>query len=151
MTATKKKLYPAMIILLIGGFLLFSGWAALRAKGLGSRVADAEYYSKGLRYNTSQVEKRAAEVLGWNLASQLQGRDLEFRLSDRSGGGVTRATGTLYLAIPGAAENLHLPVQELASGNYRVKLADNLTGSIPARLELVREGVRLNRQLLLNL
>lgn len=151
MSATRTKIYPAMIVLLIGGFLIFSGWAAFQANGFGSKVTDADYYSKGLKYNTSQVEKRAAEVLGWNLESKLNGRDLEFRLTDRSGGQVNRAGGTLYLAIPHSAENIHLPVQEVASGYYRVKLADNLTGTIQARLELEREGARLNRQLLLNL
>jgi len=144
-------MYPAMILLLIGGFLIFSGWAAFQATGFGSKVTDADYYSKGLKYNTSQVEKRAAEVLGWNLETKLNGRDLEFRLTDRSGGQVNRVGGTLYLAIPGTAENIHLPVQEVASGYYRVKLADNLTGTISARLELERAGARLNRQLLLNL
>lgn len=150
-TKQKKNIYPLMIILLIGGFLIFSGWSAFRATGLGSKVTDADYYSKGLKYNTSQVEKRAAEVLGWNLETRLNGRQLEFRLTDRAGGAVSRAGGTLYLAIPGAAENRHLPVQEVADGYYRVNLADNIIGTIQARLELAREGARLNRQLLLNL
>lgn len=147
----KRNIYPPMIMLLIGGFLLFSGWSALQATGLGSKVADVDYYSKGLKYNTSQVERRAAEVLGWHLETRLNGRALEFHLTDRVGGAVGRAGGTLYLAIPGAAENLHLPVQEVADGHYRVKLADHINGTIQARLELAREGARLNRQLLLNL
>lgn len=152
MTETKQKnIYPSMIVLLIGGFLVFSCWSAFRATGLGSKVADADYYSKGLKYNTSQVEKRAAEVLGWNLETRLNGRNLEFRLTDRAGGAVGRASGTLYLAVPGAAENIHLPVREVADGHYLVNLADNITGTIQARLELAREGARLNRQLLLNL
>ncbi|MEN8134094.1 MAG: FixH family protein [Thermodesulfobacteriota bacterium] len=152
MTDTKKKnIYPPMIMLLIGSFLVFSLWSAMQAAGLGSKVSDAAYYSKGLRYNTTQVERRAAEVLGWHLETQLNGRDLEFRLTDREGGAVERLVGTLYLAIPGLAENIHLPLQEVASGNYRVKLGDNIKGTIQARLELERQGARLNRQLLLNL
>lgn len=151
MTATKKMLYPAMIMLLISVFLIFSGWAAFQATGFGSKVTDADYYSKGLKYNSSQVEKRAAEVLGWNLETKLNSRDLEFLLTDREGTGVTRASGTLYLAIPGSAENIQLPAQEVAFGHYRVKLADTISGTIQARLELEREGARINRQLLLNL
>ena len=152
MTETKKKnIYPTLIMLLLGSFLIFSLWSAFQAAGLGSKVSDAAYYSKGLRYNTTQVEKRAAEVLGWHLETQLNGRDLEFRLTDREGGGVDRAGGTLYLAIPGLAENIHLPLQKVASGYYLVNLADNIKGTIQARLELEREGARLNRQLLLNL
>lgn len=152
MTATRKmNIYPPMILLLIGGFLAFSGWSAMQASGLGSKVADVDYYSKGLKYNTSQVEKRAAEVLGWQLETRLNGRDLEFHLTDRAGGEVIRANGTLYLAIPATAENIHLPLREAAAGHYLVTLGDNLTGPIQARLELEREGARLNRQLLLNL
>ncbi|NTV13577.1 MAG: hypothetical protein HGA96_06565 [Desulfobulbaceae bacterium] len=151
MTATRRTIYPPMIMLLAGGFFLFCGWAAFRANVLGSKVIDADYYSKGLKYNTSQVEKRAAETIGWNLETRLNGRNLEFHLTDRAGGGISRAAGTLYLAIPGSAENIYLPVQELAAGSYRVRLADNLKGTIQARLDLKREGAQLNRQLLLNL
>ena len=152
MTETEKKnFYPAMIILLIGGFLVFLLWSAFQASGLGSKVTDADYYSKGLKYNTTQVEKRAAEVLGWKLETKLDGRTLEFHLMDQEGTVVDRAVGTLYLAIPGMAENIHLPLQETTSGYYRVNLDDNITGTIQARLEMEREGARLNRQMLLNL
>jgi nitrogen fixation protein FixH len=140
-----------MILLMISGFLAFSAWAAGQAAGLGSKVTDADYYGKGLKYNTGQVERRAAETLGWNLTTQLSGRDLEFHLTDRAGGAVARAIGTLYLAIPGAAENLHLPLPEVTPGTYRVRLDDTLSGPIPARLELARAGALINRPLLLNL
>ena len=152
MTQKKKNIYPAMIVFMIGGFLCFSVWAALQASNLGNRVTDADYYSKGLKYNTTKVEERAAEVLGWNLETQMNGGDIEFHVTTRDGGEVDRAEGTLYLAIPGRAENIHLPLQEFTSGYYRVALADNnLNGTIQARLEMEREGARLNRQLLLNL
>jgi len=139
-----------MILLLISGFLVFLAWSAFQAAGLGSRVTDADYYSKGLKYNTTQVEKRAAEVLGWNLTTRLDGRILEFRLTD-SRGEVDRAEGSLYLAIPGTAENIHLSIQEVGAGLYQVRLDDTINGTIQARLELERDGARLNRQLLLNL
>ena len=152
MTETNKKnIYPTMIMLLLGSFLIFSLWSAMQAAGLGSKVSDAAYYSKGLKYNSSQVEKRAAEVLGWQLETRLNGRDLEFHLTDQDGLEVDRVAGTLYLAIPDMAENIHLPIQAVASGYYQVKLDDNITGTIQARLDLEREGARLNRQLLLNL
>ena len=152
MTETRNKnLYPLFILLLIGGFLIFLLWSALQAAGLGSKVADSDYYSKGLKYNSTQVEKLAAEVLGWKLETRLQGRSLEFHLTDSQGVAVDRASGTLYLAIPGAAENIHLALQEAASGYYRVSLDEGVKGAIQARLELERDGARLNRQLLLNL
>ena len=152
MTETKKKnAYPFVILAMIGCFLAFLAWSAFKAAGLGSKVTDADYYSKGLKYNTTMVEKRAAEVLGWKLSTRLAGRLLEFHLVDNSGNAVDKASGKLYLAIPGTAENIRLPLQETEAGNYRVKLGSELTGSIQARLELERQGARLNRHLLLNL
>jgi len=152
MTETRKKnIYPLLILLMIGGFLLFLAWSAFQAAGLGSKVTDADYYSKGLKYNTTVVEKRAAEVLGWRLETLLKERILQFHLTDRDGGAVDKAIGTLYLAIPETAENIHLPLQEISAGYYQVSLADGITGTIHARLEVERQGARLNRQLLLNL
>ena len=152
MTDTKKKnIYPALILLLLGAFLVFSVWSAFQAAGLGSAVTDADYYSKGLRYNTTMVEKRAATVLGWQLSTELDGRTLQFRLHDRDGQPVDRASGSLYLAIPGAAENVHIPLQEVAAGVYQIVLDANFKGAIQTRLEFTRDGARMNRQLLLNL
>ena len=152
MTKTSKKnFYPSFILLLIGGFLVFLVWSAFQAAGLGSKVTDADYYSKGLKYNTTQVEKRAAEVLGWNLATRLNGRNIEFHLTSSKGKEVDRAVGNLYLAIPDRAENIHLQLTEITSGHYQVRLDDNISGTIQARLEMERNGARLNRQLLLNL
>lgn len=149
--AKKKNIYPAMILLLLGAFLVFSVWSAFQAAGLGSKVTDADYYSKGLKYNATQVEKRAAIVLGWKLSTELVGRTLRFRLLDREGQAVDRAVGSLYLAIPGAAENIQIPLQEVAVGVYQVTLPDDFTGAIQTRLEFERNGARMTRQLLLNL
>lgn len=147
---SKKNIYPALILLLLCGFLAFLAWSAFQAAGLGSKVTDSDYYSKGLKYNTTMVEKRAAEVLGWRIATRLEGRTLAFDLTDHEGG-IDHAVGTLYLAIPGAAENIHLPLREIGAGRYLVDLSGEIKGTIQARLELERDGARLNRQLLLNL
>lgn len=146
----KTNIYPPLILLLIVSFLVFSAWCAFQAAGLGSRVTDADYYSKGLKYTSTEVERRAAEVLGWNLETSLDGRRLTFRLSDHDGRAITGATGTLYLAIPGTAENVYLPLTETRPGRYLVTLDKRITGAIQARIELERRGARLNRHLLLN-
>jgi len=78
---SKKNFYPLLILLLIGSFLCFSIWSAMRAADLGPQVTDADYYSKGLRYSSTMLEKRAATVLGWKVSTRLIGRSLEFRLS----------------------------------------------------------------------
>jgi nitrogen fixation protein FixH len=151
MTETKKtNMYPFLILLLLGSFLLFSVWSAFQAAGLGSEVTDADYYSKGLKYNTTVVEKKAAMVLGWKVTTRLEGRTLEFRLTNQAGVPVDRANGSVYLAIPNAAENINLPLREQAAGIYHVTLSETLLGAVQARLELERDGARLNRQLLLN-
>ena len=147
----KKNIYPSLILLLLGSFLVFSTWSAFQAAGLGSKVTDADYYSKGLKYNTIMVEKRAASVLGWALSTELEGRLLTIRLKDREGMPVDRAVGSLYLAIPGAAENVNIPLTEVENGVYQVTLNSAFKGSIQTRLEFERDGARLNRQLLLNL
>ena len=152
MTETKRKtIYPYLIMLMIGGFLAFLAWSAYQASGLGSKVTDTDYYSKGLKYNSTMVENRAAECLGWHLETRLEGRTIEFRLTGQDGIQVDRAVGTLYLAIPDSAENIRLPLHEVGSGYYQVNLGDEISGSIQARLEVEREGASLNRQLLLNL
>lgn len=147
----KAKTYPVIISLMISGFIVFLACSAYQAGGLGSKVTDADYYSKGLKYNTTQVERRAAEVLGWHLETKLDGRKLKFHLTDRDGNDVDRAVGQLYLALPNHAENISLLLKELSAGHYVVSLDDTLTGDIQGRLELERKGARLNRQLLLNL
>lgn len=151
MTERKTNCYPAMIVLLVSGFLVFLAWSAFKAAGLGSRVTDADYYSKGLKYNATQVERRAAEVLGWSLETRLDGRILELRLADGKNGRVDRAVGFLSLAIPGSAENIRLPLQETVPGLYRVDLGDRIRGAVQASLELERDGACLSRRLLLNL
>jgi len=146
-----KNFSPLLILLTIIGFIGFLAWSAFQAGELGSEVTDAAYYSKGLKYNTTQVEKRAAEVLGWKLETDMRERVLQMRLTDNRGEPVTGAMGTIYLAVPGAAENILLPLEEMGRGRYRVQLADSVKGAVQARLEIERHGARLNRQLLLNL
>lgn len=143
--------YPYLILLLLGAFLAFSAWAAFQAAAPGSRVTDADYYSRGLKYNSTLIEKRAAAALGWKLQTRLQGRTLEFRLTDSAGAEVDRAAGTLSLAIPGSPESIRLSLQETTAGYYLVSLGDDLHGAIQARLEFERQGIRFNRLLLLNL
>lgn len=148
---TKKNIYPLLILLLLGSFLCFSIWAAMQAVTSHPQVTDADYYSKGLKYSSTLVEKRAAVVLGWTVSTQLVGRTLNFHLSNKEGQPVRSARGTLLLYLPEASSNVLLPLQEVDAGSYQINLTDNMTGEMNARLEFELEGARLNRQLLLNL
>ena len=146
-----KNFYPLLILLLLGSFLCFSVWSAMRAANLGPQVADADYYSKGLKYSSTLVEKRAAIVLGWTVSTQLAGRTLKFHLSDKQGQPVRAAKGTLLLYLPESASSIRFPLQEIDTGVYQLHLTANMTGEKTARLEFERDGARLSRQLLLNL
>jgi len=150
MTA-KKNIYPYLIVLLIGSFLCFSLWSAMRAADLGPQVTDADYYSKGLRYSSTMVEKRAATVLGWRVSTQLIGRTLQFNLDDKEGRPVKSARGMLFLYLPDKASNMRFPLREISAGVYQLELITSMTGEMSARLEFELDGARLNRQLLLNL
>lgn len=148
---SNKNFYPLLIIGVVAGFISFLAWSFYQAAGLGSKVTDRDYYSKGLKYNATQLEKQAAEVLGWRLATRLNENSLEIDLTDSKGQMVEQAFGTLYLALPDTAENILLPLQEVRPGHYQINLDKRIKGSIQARVEFERQGARLNRQFLLNL
>jgi len=151
MTATNKNRTPYLIVLLLGCFILFLGWAAYRASTHGSDITDTDYYSKGLRYNTTLVEKRAASVLGWQADVELKGRSLTIRLNDSQMQPVTQGEAVLLLVQPAAAAPRTLPLKESAPGTYRLALPADLHGEQHARLDFHKDGARLNRLLVLNL
>lgn len=149
--AAKKNLYPVLILLLIGSFLCFSLWSALRAAKARPQVTDADYYSKGLKYTSTVLEKQAAVTLGWTVTTRLDGRIVQFHLNDREGRPVAAAKGALYLYQAGTPATISFPLEEIAPGLYQIQLTANMTGEMNARLEFSRDGARLNRQILLNL
>lgn len=151
MIAAKKHIYPVLILLLLVSFLVFSAWSAMQAAQLGPQVTDADYYSKGLKYNDTLIEKRAAAALGWKVTTRLVGRTLEFQVSDKHGLPVRGAKGNLFLYLPASAASVHLPLQEIEDGSYQLHLTTSMTGEMTARLDFERDGARLNRQMLLNL
>jgi len=63
----KTNLYPVFVLLIIGSFICFLSWSAMRVSNSGPQVTDADYYSKGLRYTSTLLEKRGAAVLGWRV------------------------------------------------------------------------------------
>jgi len=146
-----KQLYPALIILLLGAFLLFCGWSVYRATTRGSQISDRDYYSKGLKYNAALVEKRAAGVLGWQLHPELLAHRLQILLTDAQGKPVDGAKGTLMFFRPQENSRMTLPLQEISPGTYLAALPTDLKGEIPVRIDFERSGARVNRQLLLNI
>lgn len=151
MLMKRTNLYPLFILLMIGSFIGFLAWSAMRASDSGPQVTDADYYSKGLRYTSTVLEKRAAAVLGWRVDTQLSGRTLRLHLSDKEGQPVSSAKGVIAIYMRNRGETISFPLQEVSAGTYQMHLTDSMTGEMTARVEFERDGARLNRQLLLNL
>ena len=146
-----KNFYPLLICSLLGAFLLFSSWSAYRAATRGSHVTDRDYYSKGLRYNSTILEKRAASVLGWQLTAVLRDQLLLVSLVDGKGVPVAGASGQLVFFAQEQAASASLVLAESTPGTYQVQLPASLRGEIPVRIDFDHQGARLNRQLLLNI
>lgn len=147
----RKNIYPLLIITLLGSFLGFSLWSAMQAAERGPQIADADYYSKGLKYSSTLVERKAAESLGWTVSTQLTDGKLNFLLSDKQGEPVLAAQGVLYLYLAKSATSRHFPLKDMGKGIYQLQLTKDMSGEMAARLEFDRHGAHLNRQLLLNL
>jgi nitrogen fixation protein FixH len=144
-----KKLSPALLIpLLLCSFLAFSSWAAYQAVTRVSEVSDRDYYSKGLKYNSTVLEKQAAVVLGWELHSKLIDGVLIQHLTDQKGEPVSGARGLIKLQHRDAL--LIVPLEEIDTGVYRAQLPQ-LSGEHLLRAEFERDGARILRRLLLTI
>ena len=147
----KTNLYPAFVLLILGSFICFLAWSAMRASDSAPQVTDADYYSKGLRYTSTVLEKRAAAVLGWRVDTQLSGRTLQLQLSDKEGQPVRSANGVIAIYMRDRGESMRFSLEEAGAGIYQLHLTDSMSGEMTARVEFERDGARLSRQLLLNL
>jgi nitrogen fixation protein FixH len=131
------------------GFALLSAWSFRRAARESSPVTDASYYSHGLRYNQTLLERQAAATLGWRAVPQLEGNHVTVRLFDRDRQAVSGAGATLTLLGTGAAHNLRLPLHEVTAGLYRAELPGGVYGDLAAEVAFERDGASLHQRLLL--
>lgn len=139
-----------LVCLLIGGFILFLIWAGRQAATHGSRISDAAYYSKGLQYTHTQIEKQAAASQGWHLRTEVGPRQLSFILLDSKEQPIRLASGELTLYLSAQKKILQLQSVEGEAGHYRFDLPEPLFGSLPARVEFALQDSRISRQLLIN-
>ncbi len=147
----RKNPYVLFILLLLVSFLIFSVWSAQRAATRGSRISDPEYYSKGLKYNNTRVEERAAASQGWTLETVIEQKTLHFKLFDRKNLAIEHAAGKLTLFLGEQKRILRLPLKETRPGRYVVSLPAGTSGSLQAQVEFEKQGALINRQLLVNL
>lgn len=146
-----KNFYPTMIICLLGTFVLFLIWSAFQASTQGTQVTDLDYYSKGLKYNSTQVEKRAAASLGWKLQTELLHGQLQIRLQDGNDQAVRGANGQLTLYSRPGVDLLRLQLSEIEAGHYQTDFPAELKGEVTLRIDFERDGARINRQLLITI
>jgi len=144
-----SKLNSALLVpLLLCSFLVFSSWAAYQAATRVSEVSDRDYYSKGLKYNSTVLEKQAAAVLGWELHSELIDGVLIQHLTNQKGEPVSGANGQLKLRH---RETLvTVPLEETDPGVYLGQLPE-LSGEHLIQAEFEYDGARILRRLLLTI
>ncbi|MFO7577449.1 MAG: FixH family protein [Pelovirga sp.] len=146
----RKNIHALLVPVLLLSFLVFSGWAAYQAATRVSEVSDRDYYSKGLRYNNTLLEKRAASVMGWQLRSELHQGTLTQFLVDTDGKPVSGAKGTLFFASTRDSSLLTIPLTETAPGIYSASLP-LVAGEHLVRADFERDGARISRRILLTI
>jgi nitrogen fixation protein FixH len=149
--AARTTHWPKIIIGLILFFLLLTGWSVYRAAKGVSEVTNPRYYSHGLKYNDTLIEREAAEGLGWQVGISLTDGRMEVRLTGRDGHPVAKAQAEVALYRADAKEQSLLHLAEESDGLYVATLPEDLSGSLSARLQINRMGAGLSRSLLLNL
>jgi len=147
----KSRHFPWLLLIIGVSFLCLTAWSIYRANKGTSAVTDREYYSHGLRYNESLIERKAAEALGWRVKSTIEGHTLAFFLENREGEPVRKASGALELFIKKKSSRIRLPLAHTDPGVYQVNIPEDISGEITAKLEFEKNGARLSKQLLLNL
>ena len=143
--------WPLLILMLATGFIAFSAWSFYRAAQGSSAVTDTDYYSHGLRYNQTILERNAAASLGWDATVTLDDRQLQVVLTDRARQPVTAASVTLSLSKGNRGEALLLPLTEGSGGNYLVDLPLDLRGNLNGQLDFALTGTRFSKRLLISI
>lgn len=151
MNQNKKSRIPLLLIFVIGIFILFLAWSAKQASIGGTDVTDSDYYSKGMKYNSTLVEKRAASVIGWSLQATLKQNKLTLNLTDKNNTAVTGASGQATFPEPGSNRFRSFQLDESVPGTYQLTIPTDLAGEQLARVEFELNGARIYRQMLLNI
>jgi len=142
--------WPQLLLLVGVLFFCLTGWSVYRSVRGVSAVTDSHYYSHGLRYNASRIEKEAAEKLGWQVSIRLQDGYLISELTGPEGQPLRGVSA--WLSVPGRGQKgSRLQLSESAAGRYGTMLPTELHGEVPALLTLSSGDTTLSRSLLLNL
>jgi len=145
------NLWPALLLTLLIFFLVFTFWSVQKAARDVSPVTDRDYYSHGLRYEDSLLERRAAATLGLRTETRLEGRILHLELRDAQGHPLGAAQATLALPTASAAASQRLALIEKSPGDYSAELPESLRGQNSLTLDIRTQGAGLQKKLLLSL
>jgi len=147
----KLKKIPWLLLLIGGGFCILMIWSIFLASQRTSAVIDRDYYSHGLRYNETLLERQVAAALGWTTSTRLSGRVMTVQLRDRDHEPVVRAHGTLNLLESYDQQVRHLVLEEIEPGTFQAEFPENLHGEQPVEMLFDLAGARLSKRLLLSL
>ena len=139
--------WPLPFLLLL--FLGITAWSVYRAAVGVSAVTDPQYYSHGLRYEDTVLERRNAAAQGWIMKARLDGDELTIRLGDGKGTPVSGAVCEILLRPGGHPRRLGLV--ERTAGRYTVHLPPPREASpVQASLDCRLAGAAVHRTLLIN-
>jgi nitrogen fixation protein FixH len=147
----KLKHIPWLPLLIGMGFLVLMLWSIFLASQRTSAVIDRDYYSHGLRYNETLLERQAAAALGWTMTSRLLGRTLIIQVQDRNHEPAARAHGICRLLASDAQPARQFVLDEIEPGSFRTVLPADLHGEHPVEIQLDFAGTKLSKRLLLSL
>lgn len=148
---TRTKRVPWLLLLIGCGFVILTCWSLWLASQRSSGITDRDYYSHGLRYNQTLLERRTAASQGWSTTIELTGRNLSIRLQDNASHPVAHARGRLTLAGTDPSSSLTVDLHEILPGTYLVELPESVQGERAGEISFLREGARLNKRLLLSI
>ena len=150
---TKNIRWPAFIITLVLAFAAFSWWSLQRASSGVSPVSDPNYYSHGLKYNSTNIEIQTAQALRWTVTPKVKGRVLTVQVVDLSQVGISGAKGAITVQPESAGQSPlpPLPLTDSGQGLYTLTIPANLPRTLSANLTLTRDQATVQRRLLINL
>lgn len=145
--------WPWLLLGLATIFALVTGWSVQRAGIAGSRVLDRDYYSHGLKYNQTMLEKQAAAALGWQLVAAIEGERLTARLHDQEQRPVSNGEGRLLVRQRAGRDyrTSEIALAEVAAGVYETVLPAAGADELDLTLIIRRDRAEIRRRLLVRL
>jgi nitrogen fixation protein FixH len=140
----RDRLWPLLVVGLLGCFALLTVWAVREAVVKTSPVSDPSYYRRGVTHDQEIKARGRAAELGWTLDVATDGDQLRVRLRDGAGKPVVGAR--LELVLPPAGDP-PLLLAETEPGAYTAPLPPS--GHVrTARLAVSHADGRIDQDLL---